>query len=103
MPATTQPYRLRPGTWADIPRAANLYALAFRNDQLMQFLFPDREKYPDEWRAAIVRILETRYWTLGWRFTVAVDEDDVPQAFSWWNRGKGFESFWRRWLSPSGS
>lgn len=101
MPSTTQPYRLRPGTWADIPRAATLYTLAFRNDMLMDFLFPDRATYPSEWHSAVQRIFQTRIWTLGWRFTVLVDEEDVPQAFTWWNRGKGYESFWRRWLSPS--
>ncbi|KAK0387244.1 hypothetical protein NLU13_5557 [Sarocladium strictum] len=101
MAATTQPFRLRPGTWADIPRTAMLYTLAFGNDTLLQILFPEREKHPEEYVASIERLLQMRFWTLGWRFTVAVDENDVPQAFSWWNRGKGNESFWRRWLSPT--
>jgi GNAT superfamily N-acetyltransferase len=101
MATTTQPFRLRPGTWADLPRAATLYSLAYDHDMLMDLLFPDRAKYPEEFRVAICRLLEVRYWTLGWRFTVAVDENDVPQGFTWWNRGKSFESFWKRWLSPT--
>ena len=64
---TTQPFRLRPGTWADIPRAATLYTLAFNNDQLMDLLFPERAASPDEWHAYIVRTFQGRSWTLGWQ------------------------------------
>ena len=103
MASTTQQYRLRPGLWSDIPRAAKLYTLAFKNDSLMDFLFPARHIYPQDWVTVVRRMLQTRSWTLGWRFTVIEDANGEVQGFTWWNRGKGYESFWRRWLSPSKS
>ncbi|KAK2593414.1 hypothetical protein QQS21_008902 [Conoideocrella luteorostrata] len=105
MTATHLPpgYALRPGSPTDLASVTNLYLSTFGHDRMLDIMFPTRRQHPRDVQAFLYRHFQRRYWTLGWRLTVLVDETlDVPVGFTWWLRPKGDLSFWERWISPYG-
>lgn len=100
MASTSQVYRLRPGRFADIAAAARLGDICFRDDHLFAILFPNRLEHLEEFKVHIRRLYETRYWTLGYVLTLAVDEDDRVVGCSWWRRPDDEFSVFYTWLSP---
>lgn len=99
--ATTQPYRIRPGTLSDIPRAVQVYQAAFDHDRLFDFLFPNRHEHPEALCAHATRLFQSRWWTPNFDFYILAGVDDnQPAGLTWWKRPDSQLSFYERWVSP---
>ncbi|KAI9167672.1 hypothetical protein HJFPF1_03806 [Paramyrothecium foliicola] len=100
MTSNNHTYRLRPGRFSDVAAATRLYAAAFRNDSLLNVLFPNHRQFPDDFKLHIHRLFEQRYWTPEFLLTMVVDETGHAVGCSWWRRPQDeFSVFWQ-WLSP---
>ncbi|KAK9445603.1 acetyltransferase (GNAT) family domain-containing protein [Metarhizium brunneum] len=94
-------YHLRAGTAADLRTVTGLYLAGFGHDGLLDIMFPGRRRHPDAVAAFLYRHFRRRWWTMGWRLTVVVDETlGVPVGFTWWLRPASQLTFWETWVSP---
>jgi hypothetical protein len=100
MASIPTPFRLRQGRYADVSQTAVIYVDAFRNEQLIEILFPGHHAHPKDLTRAIQRFFQTRYWTPGYRLTVLVDDTNRALGFTWWRHPVNSLSLWDRWLSP---
>ncbi|KAF4456702.1 hypothetical protein F53441_1258 [Fusarium austroafricanum] len=100
-PAPSPKYRIRPGTFFDVPATTRIYAASFGNEPLIDFLFPSRRQDPLSFHTWGVRRFQRRYWTPGWSLTVVVDSHDHPVGFSWWKRPFPSTSILQKLLSPA--
>ncbi|MCJ1471615.1 hypothetical protein MMC13_000255 [Lambiella insularis] len=53
---------LRPITIADIPRCVTIHDAAFEDNELSNFLAPDRAKHPLSWRQQALKIHRSKYY-----------------------------------------
>ncbi|KAF4969330.1 hypothetical protein FSARC_3404 [Fusarium sarcochroum] len=98
---TAAKYRIRPGTFFDVPAVSRLYAASFATEPIIDFLFPARRQDPLSFYTSTCRRFRGRYWTLGYSLTVVVDKNNQPVAFSWWKRPVESLSIFQRFLSPT--
>jgi GNAT superfamily N-acetyltransferase len=68
---------LRPTSAADIPRCVTLHDAAFVDNELSNFLAPDRAKHPLSWRQRALNIQHNNYYQSNtWSFVCVADNDD---------------------------
>lgn len=68
---------LRPTTTADIPRCATIHDAAFEDNELSDFLAPDRAKYPLSWHHRTLMTERTKYYQPNaWNFVCVADAED---------------------------
>ncbi|KAF4342082.1 puromycin n-acetyltransferase [Fusarium beomiforme] len=94
-------YRIRPGTFFDVPATTRIYAASFGNEPLLDFFFPTRKQDPLAFYKWSCRRFQRRYWTPGYSLTVAIDKHDHPVGFSWWKRPVQPTTLLQKLLSPS--
>ncbi|KAI5462539.1 hypothetical protein BGZ63DRAFT_403756 [Mariannaea sp. PMI_226] len=87
----SQNYRLRPGTWSDLPVASDLYMASFDKEPLLDYMFPGRRANSEPFRIWIMRRFRMRYWTQGYFLTV-VDESLDPSPVDNGEEVQGQES-----------
>ncbi|KAF9767214.1 hypothetical protein IL306_000262 [Fusarium sp. DS 682] len=94
-------YRIRQGTFFDVPATARIYAASFGNEPLLDFFFPTRRQDPLSFYTWSCRRFQRRYWMPGYSLTVAVDKHDHPVGFSWWKWPVQPATLLQKLLSPS--
>lgn len=68
---------LRPTTATDLPRCVTITDTAFKNNELTNFLAPNRTKYPLSWRQRALNLQRCKYYQPGlWSFVCVADADD---------------------------
>ena len=68
---------IRPTTVADIPCCVTIHDAAFQDNELSNFLAPDRTKYPLSWRQQALKIQRNKYYQpKTWSFACVADTDD---------------------------
>lgn len=111
-PPSESTYALRPGRYADVAAFAAAYYSSFSDsrggeestdDNLLDVLFEDHEKYQDETRDALERILAPRLWSLHFRMGALVDDGNGGRVvgFVCVKRPDCEVTFYERWISPS--
>lgn len=69
---------MRAATLADIPRLAEIWAIAFLDDPFYNTIFPWRSEFMDDYRAMWTRKLQKRFLGPGeWYIVVEVDVVDA--------------------------
>ncbi|KAF5552603.1 5-carboxyvanillate decarboxylase [Fusarium mexicanum] len=94
-------YRIRPGTFFDVPATTRIYAASFGNEPLIDFFFPTRRQDPVSFYTWSCRRFQRRYWTPGYSLSVVVDKHDHPVGLSWWKRPTQPLTLLQKLLSPS--
>ncbi|KAF5722696.1 5-carboxyvanillate decarboxylase [Fusarium mundagurra] len=94
-------YRIRPGTFFDVPATTRIYAASFGNEPLIDFFFPTRRQDPLSFYTWCCRRFQRRYWTPGYSLSVVVDKHDHPVGLSWWKRPAQPLTLLQKLLSPS--
>ncbi|EWG55374.1 hypothetical protein FVEG_13384 [Fusarium verticillioides 7600] len=94
-------YRIRPGTFFDVPATTRIYAASFSNEPLIDFFFPTRRQDPLSFYTWSCRRFQRRYWTPGYSLSVVVDKHDHPVGLSWWKRPTQPLTLLQKLLSPS--
>ncbi|KAG4261762.1 hypothetical protein FPRO03_11231 [Fusarium proliferatum] len=94
-------YRIRPGTFFDVPATTRIYAASFSNEPLIDFFFPTRRQDPLSFFTWSCRRFQRRYWTPGYSLSVVVDKHDHPVGLSWWKRPTQPLTLLQKLLSPS--
>ncbi|KAI3576439.1 hypothetical protein IWW34DRAFT_835617 [Fusarium oxysporum f. sp. albedinis] len=94
-------YRIRPGTFFDVPATTRIYAASFGNEPLIDFFFPTRRQDPLSFYTWSCWRFQRRYWTPGYSLTVVADKHDHPVGLSWWKRPTQPLTFIQKLLSPS--
>ncbi|KAK5121293.1 hypothetical protein LTR85_005459 [Meristemomyces frigidus] len=101
---------IRPTTAADIPRCVTIRDAAFVDNELVNWLAPDRAKYPLAWRQRALAVQRNKlYQSNAWQFVCVADTDDdfaaVGEILGWarWVRRASEEEAaadpWTRQLS----
>ncbi|RKL32790.1 hypothetical protein BFJ72_g10290 [Fusarium proliferatum] len=93
-------YRIRPGTFFDVPATTRIYAASFSNEPLIDFFFPTRRQDPLSFFTWSCRRFQRRYWTPGYSLSVVVDKHDHPVGLSWWKRRTQPLTLLQKLLSP---
>ncbi|KAF5648961.1 puromycin n-acetyltransferase [Fusarium sp. NRRL 52700] len=93
-------YRIRPGTFFDVPATTRIYAASFSNEPLIDFFFPMRRQDPLSFYTWSCRRFQRRYWTPGYSLSVVVDKHDHPVGLSWWKRPTQPLTLLQKLLSP---
>ncbi|KAI1015488.1 hypothetical protein LB504_011088 [Fusarium proliferatum] len=94
-------YRIRPGTFFDVPATTRIYAASFSNEPLIDFFFPTRRQDPLSFFTWSCRRFQRRFWTPGYSLSVVVDKHDHPVGLSWWKRPTQPLTLLQKLLSPS--
>ncbi|KAH7466122.1 hypothetical protein FOMA001_g16604 [Fusarium oxysporum f. sp. matthiolae] len=94
-------YRIRPGTFFDVPATTRIYAASFGNEPLIDFFFPTRRQDPLSFYTWSCWRFQRRYWTPGYSLTVVADKHDHPVGLSWWKRPTQPLTLIQKLLSPS--
>ncbi|KAF9882246.1 acetyltransferase [Colletotrichum karsti] len=86
-------FRVRDGTSADIPAAAEIFMAAFGDDWIANTMHPHRREFPDDWRAWANRFFYARYWGPEQQlfYVLTIPDPAAPSgerivAFAWWRR-----------------
>lgn len=78
IPLTMTKLHMRAATLADIPRLAEIWAIAFLDDSFYNAIFPRRSEFMADYRAMWTRKLQKRFLGLGeWYIVVEVDVVDA--------------------------
>lgn len=93
-------YRIRPGTFFDVPATTRIYAASFGNEPLIDFFFPTRRQDPLSFYTWSCWRFQRRYWTPGYSLTVVADKHDHPVGLSWWKRPTQPLTLIQKLLSP---